>query len=194
MGGVPCQSFSQAGKRMGLEDKRGSIPMESFSTLLEIIRPKVFLLENVKGLKTHNGGETLRSIISPRKYKIQTKILNSNDYGVPQKRERLIIVGVRTDINKEFRYPDEEEYKLVLRDVLEECPVSEGMEYSEKKKKIMEMIPEGGCWVDLPKNIFDRICTDRSIPYLLYFRYDSFLVYFEPVFSDFIKIDTRSFK
>jgi len=154
MGGVPCQAFSQAGKRMGLEDERGDLIIK-FADLIERLRPKVFLIENVKGLITHNNGETFTTIIERLNcngdYEIYHKVLNANNYGVPQKRERVFIVG--TYLNKDFIFPNEKDYKPVLRDVLEDCPPSQGVTYSENKREIMEMVPEGGCWVDLPINI-----------------------------------------
>ena len=153
MGGVPCQSFSYAGKRKGLDDMRGNLLLE-FIKIVKNICPKIFIIENVKGLYTHCNGTTFKKIYdeieNTNNYNIYCKVLNSNDYGVPQNRERLFIVGVSKNIKKEFKFPEKNEYKPVLRDVLENCPTSDGIEYSEKKKKLFELIPEGGCWVDLP--------------------------------------------
>jgi DNA (cytosine-5)-methyltransferase 1 len=84
---------------------------------------------------------------------INYKLLNAVDYSVPQKRERVIIVGVRRDIIKEYEFPKPCGKRLVLRDVLMGCPVSKGYKYPEKKKEIMQLVPPGGCWVDLPENI-----------------------------------------
>ena len=156
MGGVPCQSFSQAGKRKGLQDKRGNLIL-TFIKMINKLNPKIFLIENVKGLKTHNKGKTLETIIEKineiGNYTTQYKVLNSNDFNVPQKRERLIIIGVRNDLNKIYEYPTPCEYKPILKDVLENCPESEGYEYDEKKFKVLDLVPEGGCWVDLPEKI-----------------------------------------
>jgi DNA (cytosine-5)-methyltransferase 1 len=156
MGGVPCQSFSQAGKRKGLKDKRGNLIL-TFIKMIEKLNPKIFLIENVKGLKSHDKGQTLETIIEKINdigtYTTKYKVLNANDYNVPQKRERLIIIGVRNDIQKEYEYPTPVEYKPILKDVLEDCPTSEGYEYDEKKFKILDLVPEGGCWVNLPIEI-----------------------------------------
>ena len=158
MGGVPCQSFSQSGKRKGLEDSRGNLILE-FIELIKKLSPKVFLIENVKGLLTHNKGETFRKILDTihaiDKYDIYHKVLNSNDYDVAQKRERLFIVGVRRDLHKVFSFPTPLEYKPVLRDVISDIQdvKSEGHTYSREKYEIMRMVPEGGCWVDLPVDI-----------------------------------------
>jgi len=156
MGGVPCQSFSQAGKREGIRDDRGRLILH-FIHMIDILNPKVFLIENVKGLLTHNKGETLDYIIekinSLNKYKISYRVLNSNDYNVPQNRERLIIVGVINTIKKAFNFPKKHTYKPVLKDVLKNCPSSLGATYPEKKKELFRLIPQGGCWVNLPENL-----------------------------------------
>ena len=156
MGGVPCQSFSQAGKRKGIDDGRGQLILH-FINMVNDINPKVFLIENVKGLLTHDNGDTLKYILGEfgkmNKYKVDYKVLNSNDYSVPQNRERLIILGIRNDINKDFHFPKIHSYKPVLRDVLTNCPSSPGLEYKKEKRDIMDMVPEGGCWVDLPEDI-----------------------------------------
>jgi len=156
MGGVPCQSFSQAGKRKGIQDDRGKLIIH-FIKMTDILEPKVFVIENVKGLVTHNKGETLRYIINEfeklGKYSIVYKVLNANNYSVPQNRERLIIVGVHKKLNKTFCFPKEHSYKPVLKDVLVNCPPSAGHEYNKEKHDLMELVPEGGCWVDLPENL-----------------------------------------
>lgn len=156
MGGVPCQSFSQAGKRDGIEDERGQL-MLSFIKMVAEIEPKVFLIENVKGLKTHNGGDTLKFILEELNniglYNIQHSVLNANDHGVPQNRERLIIVGTRLDLDKEFEYPPVQDVKPVLKDVLTDCPASNGAVYNETKCELFDKIPQGGCWVNLPEDL-----------------------------------------
>lgn len=157
MGGVPCQSFSQIGERKGLDDERGNLMME-FIRMIQISQPKVFLIENVKGLTTHDKGNTFKIIMEKlsemHNYEIHSKILNANDYGVPQKRERLIIIGVNKDfISKEYEYPKKKEYKPVLRDVLFDVPQSDGYQYKGRKKEIMELVPQGGCWINLPEDI-----------------------------------------
>ena len=156
MGGVPCQSFSQAGKRKGLEDDRGNLLVE-FIKLIEKITPKVFLIENVKGLITHENGETFQKIKNKinkiNKYNLHYKVLNANNYNVPQKRERLFIIGTLKTLNNTFKFPEPNTYKPVLKDVLLEVPESQGYEYPQSKKEIMELVPPGGCWINLPLNI-----------------------------------------
>ena len=96
VGGIPCQSFSQAGKRKGLVDDRGKL-IYSFIELINKLNPKIFMIENVKGLLSHNQGETLKNIINllniNNNYKIRYKVLNSFNYNIPQKRERIFIIG-----------------------------------------------------------------------------------------------------
>lgn len=99
-GGAPCQSFSYAGKRLGLEDARGTL-FYHYAKFLEQLQPKMFLFENVRGLLTHDKGRTYKTItdiFESTGYTIQKKVLNAWDYGVAQKRERLITIGIRNDL------------------------------------------------------------------------------------------------
>jgi len=94
-GGFPCQSFSIAGKRKGFEDTRGTMFFE-IARILEVKRPKIILLENVKGLLNHEKGETFRVILQTMDelgYEVQWMVLNSKFFGVPQNRERVFIIG-----------------------------------------------------------------------------------------------------
>ena len=156
VGGVPCQPFSSSGKREGMKDERGGLILH-FGAMVDVLEPRVFLIENVKGLVTHDGGRTLdfimRELDKYGKYNIVHRVLNANDYGVPQCRERLIIVGVHKSIQASFSYPIEHQYKPVLKDVLVGCPESPGMLYNEEKFNIMVRVPEGGCWIDVPEHI-----------------------------------------
>lgn len=156
MGGVPCQSFSQAGKRKGIADDRGQLIIH-FIKMIDTINPKIFIIENVQGLLTHKKGETLKYIIDEinklDKYHIEYKLLNANDYSVPQNRKRLIIVGVRNNLNKTFSFPKPHEYKPILKDALVDCPVSPGALYKKNVYDIMKLVPEGGCWIDIPVDL-----------------------------------------
>lgn len=155
-GGVPCQSFSQAGKRKGLEDPRGDL-MLKFIEILNLVKPKIFMIENVKGLLTHDKGDTIRKIIDSLNennlYNITYKCLDASKYDVPQKRERVFIVGVLKTINRVFSFPEESINKKVLKDVLYNVPSSNGAKYSEEKQKLFKMIPQGGCWVNLSEDL-----------------------------------------
>ena len=156
-GGAPCQSFSYAGKRLGLEDARGTL-FYHYAKFLEQLQPKMFLFENVRGLLTHDKGrtyKTITNIFESTGYTIQKKVLNAWDYGVAQKRERLITIGIRNNLADQisFEFPAPHKYKPVLRDILLDCPKSEGTPYSDYKKKIFELVPPGGYWRDIPEDI-----------------------------------------
>lgn len=154
-GGAPCQSFSYAGKRLGLNDVRGTM-FYHYATFLHKLQPKMFLFENVKGLLTHDNHktyETILNIFEDEGYITIHKVLNANDYGVPQKRERLITIGIRKDLSNKinFNFPVEHEYKPILRDI--KMDVNPGKEecasYSDNKKQIFSLVPPGGYWRDI---------------------------------------------
>lgn len=156
-GGAPCQAFSYAGKRLGLEDARGTL-FYHYSVFLRKLQPKVFLFENVRGLLTHDHGRTYKTItdiFEDEGYTIQKEVLNAWDYGVAQKRERLMTIGIRNDLADRVHIdtPEPHEYRPVLRDVLKNVPVSDGAQYSDYKRKIFEIVPPGGYWRDIPEDI-----------------------------------------
>lgn len=156
-GGAPCQSFSYAGKRLGLEDARGTL-FYHYAIFLKKLQPKMFLFENVKGLLTHDGGKTYKTILDIfelQGYKIFKKVLNAWDYGVAQKRERLITIGIRDDLYSPdaFSWPTKHKHKPVLKEVLKDVPQSECASYSEYKKNIFEKVPAGGYWRDIEPDI-----------------------------------------
>ncbi len=157
-GGFPCQSFSYAGMRKGIEDTRGTL-FYDMARAIKDLNPKVIVGENVQGLVSHDNGTTLSTITKTFEnlgYYITYKVLNSNDYGVAQKRKRIFIIGIRNDVYKtkgEFKFPKERAYKPVLRDVLLDVPDSKGTLYNDYKKYIMDQVPPGGCWRDLPDDI-----------------------------------------
>lgn len=108
LGGFPCQDFSHAGKRRGLESDRGTL-YQAMMQVVKRTKPKLFLAENVKGLLTLNGGDALKTIIRDFEslgYYITYKLVMASDYGVPQKRERVIIVGTRKDCLPKFQFDD----------------------------------------------------------------------------------------
>ncbi len=106
IGGFPCQDFSIAGKRQGLTVQRGKL-YQSMAKVIEMIKPKVFVAENVKGLITWENGLAIRTIIddfSKLGYQVKYKLFNTADYGVPQIRERVIIIGIKEDLNVDFEW------------------------------------------------------------------------------------------
>ena len=156
VGGMPCQSFSHAGKRLGLNDPRGELLLE-FATLLNRTRPKMFLIENVRGLATHEKGKTLELVVKTLTnvgYTVRHEIINAVQHGVPQKRERIFIIGIRNDITPTYHFPkaittDPKCYPTI-RNALTKPPPSPCGKYSEAKLTYLAQIPPGGCWVNLP--------------------------------------------
>ena len=156
-GGAPCQSFSYAGKRLGLEDVRGTM-FYHYATFLKKLQPKMFLFENVKGLLTHDKGKTFKTIydiFEEQGYKVTYSVLNALDYGVAQKRERLIVIGIRNDLADDvtFEFPKKYNKQLVLRDILQDVPESECAKYSKEKEAIFKLVPPGGYWKDISPDI-----------------------------------------
>lgn len=157
-GGYPCQSFSYAGKKLGLEDTRGTM-FYYYSEILKELKPKMFLAENVKGLLTHDNGRTLKTMIDVFEeigYKVSYEVLNSKFYGVAQKRERIVIMGIRKDLWENginISFPKKFDTLKTLKEALKDVPNSEGAKYPDKKKKVLELIPPGGYWRDLPEEI-----------------------------------------
>jgi len=182
VGGSPCQSFSTAGKRQAFSDPRGQA-MLKFADLVTDIQPDAFLLENVRGLLSaslkhrplnHRGseypdlteeeipGSALKHLLSHfPDYEVSTALLNAADYGVPQKRERVFIIGVRKDLNKTFNFPEATHNKWgtdgkvlwrTVNDAFKKLQNTKHdyVNYSEERLKYMQMIPKGGGnWRDL---------------------------------------------
>ena len=137
--GFPCQAFSMAGKRKGFEDTRGTL-FFNVAEFIKINQPKCFILENVKGLLSHDGGKTFQTIISLLTdnggtangqmfipyfedglgYHIYYKVLNTKNFGIPQNRERIFIVGFKEF--REFRFPKPFPLELRLKDMLQDNP------------------------------------------------------------------------
>ena len=121
LAGFPCQPFSQAGKQKGLDDPRGQLFFEIIR-IIKAKKPKAFLLENVKRLKTHDNGKTLELMLEELKkigYKnLHFEVLRAKDFGVPQNRERLFIVGFK-DGKKKFEFPDPVKTKVKVGNILE---------------------------------------------------------------------------
>ncbi|PQJ47998.1 DNA cytosine methyltransferase [Vibrio splendidus] len=160
-GGFPCQAFSYAGKSLGFEDIRGTLFFEMARAIKET-QPKVFLAENVRALLTHDEGrtlETIKSIIDELGYElVEPRVLKAIFYKVPQKRERLILVGIRKDLVQKvkFHWPSPYKRVMTLKDAFytgelysSDVPKSDGQEYPQRKKEIMTKVPQGGYWRDL---------------------------------------------
>lgn len=164
-GGFPCQAFSYAGKKLGFEDTRGTLFFE-FARAVKETNPKVIIAENVRGLLKHENGKTLESItnvIEEIGYElVDPRVLKAVFYQVPQKRERLFIVGVRKDLAPfvSFNWPSPYTRIMTMRDALKkgdlfdsDVPESAGQTYPERKAQILARVPPGGYWRDLPDDL-----------------------------------------
>ena len=162
-GGFPCQTFSYAGKSLGFEDTRGTMFYE-FARCIKEVEPKICIGENVRGLLNHDGGKTLSTMVSILEdlgYDvIKPQVLRAVNYKVPQKRERLLIIGVKKGSGIKFEYPKPQPGNYTLKDALKkgalydtDVPSSPGQTYPKRKKEILSMVPPGGYWRDLPVEI-----------------------------------------
>ncbi len=163
-GGFPCQAFSYAGKKLGLNDARGTLFYE-FARVVQETMPAICVGENVRGLLTHENGRTIEgmiSILDEIGYNVITpRIFKTIFYKVPQKRERVLIVGIRKDLNQHlFDFPKPFKKVYTLKDALKkgelyncDVPESDGSKYPKNKKEVLDLVPEGGYWRDLPLEI-----------------------------------------
>lgn len=146
VGGSPCQSFSLVGKQRGLEDTRGTLFYE-YARLIDEIKPKVFIYENVRAVVSHDNGKTwakMQEVFSELGYSFSWKVLNAKNYGIPQNRERLFVVGFRDDLklNSLFDFPSPIELKKKMKDFLmDNAPggyflPKKGVEFVTKEKNL----------------------------------------------------------
>jgi len=162
-GGFPCQAFSYAGKKLGLQDARGTLFYE-FARVVKEVNPLICIGENVKGLLSHEKGKTIEgmiSILDEIGYNVvPVQVLKAINYKVPQKRERVILVGIRKDIDLKYEYPKPHNKIYNLIDALKKgelygcnVPKSEGSKYPEHKKAVLDLVPQKGYWRNLPVDI-----------------------------------------
>jgi DNA (cytosine-5)-methyltransferase 1 len=164
-GGFPCQAFSYAGKKLGFKDTRGTLFYE-FARAVKETSPKVIVGENVRGLLSHEKGKTvevMKNVIDELGYDlVEPTVLKAIFYQVPQKRERLFLIGIRKDLNvkDKFKFPDPYFRIMTVRDALKKgelyssnVPKSLGSEYPDHKKRILKLVPQGGYWRDLPDDL-----------------------------------------
>jgi len=175
-GGPPCQPFSTAGKRLGINDPRGSL-FKEFVRMIDEIRPRFFVMENVKGimsspLKDANGENTNKKVLDVileefrrLNYKTVYGVVDAVNYGVPQFRERFVLVGSRDDENiflpapTHFRVHQNPVYRWVtLGDTIKDLENVEGecASFSDSRLKFLRMVPEGGNWKDLPEDVLQE--------------------------------------
>ena len=138
-GGFPCQPFSVSGKGLGFEDTRGTL-FFNIAEILRVKRPQMFLLENVKQLYHHDGGRTFKRILEVLEddlgYTVHTDVLNTLDYGLPQNRQRVFIVGFRDQTD--FKFPEPTKLFLTVKDLLDD--VVDDSYYYEKGHKHYDLI------------------------------------------------------
>jgi len=160
-GGFPCQAFSYAGKKMGFNDTRGTLFYE-FARAVKIIKPQICIAENVRGLISHDNGNTLKTIIDVMENDIGYEVINPQMcqaifYEVPQKRERLFLIGIKKGSGLKFNYPDKISEPYTVKDALKKgrlfntnVPKAEFQKYTKRKQQIMSKVPGGGNWRSLP--------------------------------------------
>jgi DNA (cytosine-5)-methyltransferase 1 len=159
-GGFPCQAFSYAGKKLGLADARGTL-FYQFARVVKEVNPPICIGENVRGLLSHENGKTLEgmiSILDEIGYNVvPVQVLKAINFNVPQKRERLILVGIRKDIDLKYEYPIANKRIYNLKDALKkgnlfdcDVPKSEGSKYPKSKIDVLDLVPQKGYWRDLP--------------------------------------------
>lgn len=157
--GFPCQPFSNAGLRRGVDDPRGTLYKECLR-IIDAKRPSVIVFENVKGLvsmKDKNGHLLINTLLKDLEdlgYVSTYSVINAADYGVPEKRERMILVGVKKELGKQFSFPEKmPRHHLELRYILPmdpSIPNQVDWPFSPQAQSLVELIPEGGSWKDVP--------------------------------------------
>lgn len=159
--GFPCQPFSNAGNRRGVYDQRGELYLECLR-IIQSKNPKVVLFENVKGLLSskHQSGKKLIDVIQEDLeelgYQVNYDVVNASDYGVPQNRERMILIAFRNDLGKKFQFPpvQKDKSKLtvgnVLKKIPQDAPNQKYWPYSPQAQYMVDQIPEGGSWKSVP--------------------------------------------
>ena len=180
LGGFPCVSFSTVGNRRGVDDSINGKLYESYVSFVEKLKPKAFIAENVKGIMSANGGEDMKVIVSRFEstgYNMTVKLVNFADYGVPQNRERVLFIGVRSDIKTKFIIPPPSHIgkavsvEKAFKSINSNCVNNTFIKQLPSTTRRIDAIPEGGNFKDLPKelsikatmsNIYRRL--DRSKP------------------------------
>lgn len=177
VGGFPCQPFSNAGNRLGTDDHRGNLYLDVIR-IIDNKNPKVVIMENVRGLlsmKNKDDSKLIDTIIyllstTGKGYNVNFKLLKASDYGVPQNRFRVVIVGIRKDLGFEYIFPEPIKSKPQNLTVGTALKIPKGTpnendvwELSPQSQKLIEYIPEGGSWKDIPYEVLpDRLKRIRD--------------------------------
>lgn len=181
IGGPPCQGFSIAGRigRSFIDDERNSL-FNEFVRFVKILQPKVFIMENVAAIERHNNGHTIQEISDEFKkcgYDVKHKVLIASDYGVPQDRRRIFIVGTKNVNN--FNYPEKQHNKVSVKEVIGDLPVLKNgessnipnhnaMNHTNQMLEKMKYIKDGGNRNDIPEKLRPKSGDLRK-----YIRYNS---------------------
>lgn len=181
IGGPPCQGFSMAGKigRTFVDDPRNKLFRE-FVRVVDLVSPKLFMMENVARMATHNHGKTITEVVqefTKLGYKVQWKVLQTRNYGIPQSRQRMIMIGTKGDTI--FQYPKEENRIVTVKEAISDLPKllsgenssipnHNAMNHSEQMLAKMSYIPDGGDRTAIPENIRPKSGDSRK-----YIRYSS---------------------
>lgn len=182
IGGPPCQGFSIAGKigRNFIDDERNRL-FKEFVRFVEVIKPRIFVMENVAALKTHNKGKTIEEIVKEFErvgYTVKYDVLNAVNYGVPQQRRRIFVIGTLDKENK-FKFPKETTKRITIAEALKglpklksgetsDIPNHNAMNHSKQMLEKMNYVKDGGNRNDIPEDIRPKSGDVRK-----YIRYNS---------------------
>ena len=182
IGGPPCQGFSIAGKigRNFIDDERNQL-FKEFVRFVEVIKPRIFVMENVAALKTHNKGKTIEEIVKEFErvgYTVKYDVLNAVNYGVPQQRRRIFVIGTLDKENK-FNFPEKTTKQITIAEALKGLPKLESgetsdipnhnaMNHSKQMLEKMSYVKDGGNRNDIPEDIRPKSGDIRK-----YIRYNS---------------------
>lgn len=182
IGGPPCQGFSIAGRigRNFIDDERNQL-FKEFVRFVNVIKPKIFVMENVAALKTHNKGKTIEEIVNEFKnvgYTVKYDVLNAVNYGVPQQRRRIFIIGT-LDENNKFEFPKKTNKYITIEEALKglpelksgetsNIPNHNAMHHSKQMLEKMSYVKDGGNRNDIPEEIRPKSGDIRK-----YIRYNS---------------------
>ena len=185
IGGPPCQGFSIAGNigRTFIDDERNRL-FKEFVRFVSEVNPKMFIMENVAAMATHLKGKTIKAIVDAFEhagmgYKVKWEVLNTVNYEIAQERRRIVVVGVRSDLDTEFSYPTHSTIIKTIKEVIGDLPpLASGeksnipnhiaMSHSEQMLEKMSYIKDGGDRYDIPEELRPKSGDVRK-----YIRYDS---------------------
>ena len=185
IGGPPCQGFSIAGNigRTFIDDERNRL-FKEFVRFVSEVNPKMFIMENVSAMATHLKGKTIKAIVDAFEhagmgYKVKWEVLNTVNYEIAQERRRIVVVGVRSDLDTEFSYPTHSTVIKTIKEVIGDLPpLASGeqsnipnhiaMSHSKQMLEKMSYIKDGGDRYDIPEELRPKSGDVRK-----YIRYDS---------------------